>query len=79
MTEEQQAAKHINDLKYPIQEHVILHDMFSVDEAHNKAMRIERLQSRAPSFRRPSPIKESTSDIGVQSSPTTVDRLHVHQ
>ena len=43
MMEEQQTAKYINDLKYPIQERVIFHDEFSVDEAHNKAMKIERL------------------------------------
>ena len=43
MTKEQQATKYINGLKYPIQEHVILHDVFSIDEAHNKAMKIERL------------------------------------
>ena len=40
MMEEQQAAKFISDLKYPIQEHVILHDVFSVDET-NKALKIE--------------------------------------
>ena len=34
MTEEQQATKY--GLKYPIQEYVILHDVFSIDEVHNK-------------------------------------------
>jgi len=35
MTEEQ-AAKYINNLRYHIQERVIIHDMFSVDEATTK-------------------------------------------
>ena len=33
MMDEQQMAKYINGLKYPIQECMILHDVFSVDEA----------------------------------------------
>ena len=74
MMEEQQASKYISSLKNPIQECVIIHNVFSVDEAHNKAMKIERLQSRAPHLRRPTPIEESTSDIGVQPSLTIVDR-----
>ena len=65
--EEQQVAKYISGLKYPIQEHAILHDVFSVDEAYNKDMKIERLISRAPSFKRPTPIEESTSEAGVES------------
>jgi len=51
MSEEQQAAKYINGLKYSIQERVIFHDVFSVDEAHNKAMKIKRLQNRALPFK----------------------------
>ena len=47
MTEEQQVTKYISGLKYSIQECVILHDAFSVDEAHNKTSKVERLQSRA--------------------------------
>ena len=43
MTEEQQVAKHISDLKHSIQERVILHDVFSVYEAYNKMLKIERL------------------------------------
>ena len=43
MTEEQQAAKDISGLKYYIQERVILHDVFSVDEVPNKDLKIERL------------------------------------
>ena len=35
----EQAAKYISDIKYTIQERVILHDVFSVDEAHNKSLR----------------------------------------
>jgi len=51
MTNEQQTAKYISKLKYLIQERVILHDVFSIDEAYNKAMKIERLYSTAPPFR----------------------------
>ena len=43
MTEEQQAAKYIKGLKYPIQESVILHGVFFVDKAHNKALKMKRL------------------------------------
>jgi len=63
--EEQHAAKYISGLKYLIQERVILHDVFSIDEAHNKALKIERLQSKAPPFRCPAPTVEATSDTGV--------------
>jgi len=72
-------TKYISGLKYAIQKRLILHDMFFVNEAHNKAMKIERLQSRAPPFRPPSPIEESTSDAGVQLSLTMIDRLPVRQ
>jgi len=73
MTEEQQTVKYINGLGYTIQEHVALHDVFSVDEAHNKAMKIERLQSRAPLFRRQLSIEEPAEDDGVQQSSTMTD------
>jgi len=39
MTEEQQAIKYISGLKYPIQERVILHHVFSIDKAHNKSLK----------------------------------------
>ena len=55
MTDEQQAKKYVSGLKYPTQEHMILHDMFSIDEAHCKTMKIERLQN--------SPFKSSREDI----------------
>jgi len=58
ITEEHQAVKYISGIKYSNQECVILHDVFSVDEAHNKALKIERLQSRAPLFRCPMSIEE---------------------
>ena len=76
---EQQAAKYINGLKYPIQEYVILHNVLSVDETHNKASKIEILQGRAPPFRRPAPIEESASDVVVQLNSTIVDRLPTRQ
>jgi len=41
MTEKQQTAKYISRLRYTIQEHVAIHDVLSVNEAHNKAMKIE--------------------------------------
>jgi len=62
MTEEQQAVKCISGLKYSIQERMIFHDVFSVDEAHNKALKIETI----PPFSCPGPIQESASDAGVQ-------------
>ena len=34
MTKEQKAEKYINRLKYPIQERVIFHGVFSIDEVH---------------------------------------------
>ena len=55
-------TKYISGLKYSIQERVIFHDVFSVDEAHYKALKIERLQSKALHFRHSTPIKESASD-----------------
>jgi len=66
-------TKYIRGLKYPIQEQVILYDVFSVNEAHNKALKIERLQSRAPPFRHSMLIEKSVSGTGVQPSSTTVD------
>jgi len=48
--------------------------MFSVDEAHNKTLKIERLQSSAPPFRRSTPTEEVASSTGVQLSFVTVDR-----
>jgi len=47
--------------------------MFSVDEAHNKAMKIERQQNRALPFRLSAPIEEPTSDTRIQLSPTIID------
>jgi len=58
MTDEHQTAKYIIMLKYPIQDRVILHDVFSVDEAHNKTTKIERLKSRALPFKS---VAEKTS------------------
>jgi len=53
MTDEQQTMKYISRLKYSIQERVILHDVFSIDEAHDKIMKIKRLYNKAPPFRHP--------------------------
>jgi len=40
-----QATKYISGLKYSIQKRVIPHDVFSIDEAHNKAMRSRRYKT----------------------------------
>jgi len=58
---------------------VILHDVFSVNEAHNKALKVERLHNRAPFFKRPTPIEDSTCGTRVQLGSTTVDRSPAHQ
>jgi len=77
MTEEQQAAKYISGLKYPIQEHMILHDVFSVDEAHNKTMKIEMLQNRASPFK--SVAEKTSSNTRTQQSSTSGDRPPAHK
>ena len=59
MMEEQQVIMYISGLKYPIQEHMILHNVLFIDEAHNKALKIDRLQSRALPFRRSTLIEKS--------------------
>ena len=51
LTEEQQTAKYIHRLKYPIQERVALQDLYSIDKAQNKAMKVERLQNKALPFK----------------------------
>ena len=65
LTEEQQTAKYIHELNYPIQEYVAIQDVFSVDEAQNKAMKIESLRSGDPPCRRPLSIGEPIGDDGV--------------
>jgi len=47
LTEEQHTTKYIHRLKYHIQECVALQDLYSVNEAQNKAMKFERLQNKA--------------------------------
>ena len=51
MSEEQVVAKYIKGLKYSIQEKVVIHTVYSVDEAHNMALKVERLSSKALPFR----------------------------
>jgi len=51
LTEEQQTTKYIHGLKYPIQELVTLQDLYSVDKAQNKTMKVERLQNKALPFK----------------------------
>ena len=71
ITEEQQTVKYVIGLRYTIQERVALHNVFLVDEIHNKAIKIERLQSRASPFRHQFSIEEYVEGDGVQSSLTT--------
>ena len=59
---DQQATKYISGLKYFIQKRVILHNEFSVDETHNKILKIERLQSITPLFKSLTPIEETTTE-----------------
>ena len=51
LTEEQHTAKYIHRLKYSIQERVDLQDVYSVDEAQNKAKKVVRLQNNILSFK----------------------------
>jgi len=51
LTEEQLTAKYIHELKYTIQERMALQDLYSIDEAQNKAMKVERLQNKALPFK----------------------------
>ena len=74
MTDLQQTAKYINGLKYPIQKHVILHDVFSVDEAYNKAMKNERLHNRVPPFKRPMLLEKPLGGNRIQPNSMTVDQ-----
>jgi len=60
MTEEQQAAKYISVIKYSTQEHVIIHDVFSIEEAHNKALNIERLQCSTLLSKPSTPVEDAT-------------------
>jgi len=52
------SGKYISGLKHPIQERVILRDVISVDEAHDKVLEIEILQTRTPPFRCLAPIED---------------------
>ncbi|XP_073100556.1 uncharacterized protein [Elaeis guineensis] len=45
-TEEQQAGRYLSGLKYSIQEKIGLQTVWSVDEAHNLALKVERLLLR---------------------------------
>ena len=46
MTEEQLAAKYTSGLIYSIQKHMLLHNMLSLDEAHNHALEAEEMVIR---------------------------------
>jgi len=74
----EQAKKYINDLKYLIQERMILHDMFSVDKAHKTVLKIERLQNRALSFKS-IPEKTSSSSKTPQGSTSAINLQPIKQ
>ena len=65
--------------KYPIQERVIFQGMFSIDEVHNKALKIDMLQSIAPPFRHSMRIEKPASCARVEPSSMIVERPPVCQ
>ena len=74
---EEQVAKYISSLKYPIQERMILHDVFSADEAYNKAIKIKRLQNRTSHFK--SVAENTSTSTRTQQSSTSGDRPPTHK
>jgi len=50
MTKEQLVTKYTSGLIYSIQKHVLLHNMFSLDEAHNFALEAEEMVIQPPPF-----------------------------
>ena len=72
LTEEQQTSKYINGLMYSIQECVALQDVFSVDEAQNKVMKIEKLQNRALPLK--GVAERTSSDTRPQQGYTSSER-----
>jgi len=56
---------------------VIFHDVFSVDEAYNKAMKIERLQNKASPFK--SIAEKTSSNIRAQQGSTSGEQPPAHK
>ena len=54
-----------------------IQDVFSIDAAQNKAMKIERLRSKAPPFMHPLSIEELIGDNGVPPNSMTAGQLIV--
>ena len=52
MIEEELAAKYSKELMYSIQKHVLLHNVFSLDEAHNLALEAEEMMIQPLPFMR---------------------------
>ena len=63
LIEEQETSRYTNGLKYFIQECVAIQDVFSANEAHNKAIKIERLQSRALPFKGAAKRTSATQEL----------------
>ena len=63
--EQQQTAKYIHTLKY----HVALQDLYSVDEAHNKVIKVERLQNKALPFKNAAKKTSSGTKFHIERTP----------
>ena len=72
LTEEQQTIKYIHGLKYPIQERVALQDLYFIDEAQNKAMKVERLQNKTLPFK--NAVERTSSGIRTKQDSTSSER-----
>jgi len=59
-------------VKYSVQEHVALQDVFSVDEAQNKAMKIERLHNKTLPFKRAA--ERTSGNTRAQQGSTSSER-----
>jgi len=56
---------------------MIFHNVFSIDEAHNEALKIKRLQNRASSFK--NVTGKTSSSTRTQQSSTSGDQSPAHK
>jgi len=75
--EEQQTIKYIHELKYPIRERVTLQDLYSIDEAQNKTMKVVRLQNKALPFKNTS--KRTSGGTQTQWGSISNERTPAHK